>query len=49
MTTTPITFLGRVPKQEGTYGSTRYDFGEGVPTGPVAFFGWPLTRRRTSK
>ena len=45
MTTTLITFLGRVPKQEGTYRSTRYDFGDGLPTDPVAFFGWPLSRK----
>ena len=45
MTTTLFTFLGRVPKKEGRYRTTRYDFGDGELTDPVAFFGWPLTQR----
>ena len=45
VTTTLFTFLGRVPRDEGIYRTTRYDFGDGAPTDPVAFFGWPLSRR----
>ncbi len=45
MTTTLFTFLGRVPKKEGRYRVTRYDFGDGDLTDPVAFFGWPLAQR----
>jgi CRISPR-associated Csx2 family protein len=46
MTTTLITFLGRVPKSEqGTYRKTRYDFGDGKPQDEVAFFGWALAKR----
>lgn len=46
MTRTLITFLGRVPKAErGRYRTTRYDFGEGSATEPLAFFGWALQRR----
>ena len=45
-----VTFLGRVPKKEGTYRTTEYefsgaDFGATSRTPPVAFFGWPLTRQ----
>lgn len=39
-----VTFLGRVPKGEKGYRTTRYDFGD-VKTDPVAFFGWPLCER----
>ena len=51
MTTTLITFLGRVPKKVGTYRltRTRYGFADGVPTDPVTFFGWPLTSWWSSK
>jgi hypothetical protein len=45
MTTTLLTFLGRVPKTDNGYRKTRYDFGDGCPTEPVAFFGWPLQKR----
>jgi len=45
MATTLITFLGRVPKAEGSYRKTRYDFGDGTPQEEVAFFGWALARR----
>ncbi|MBP8283105.1 MAG: TIGR02221 family CRISPR-associated protein [Chromatiaceae bacterium] len=37
-----ITFLGRVPKDQQGYRVTRYDFGDGQPQAPAAFFGWPL-------
>ncbi len=41
-----LTFLGRVSsKEKQTYQVTRYDFGDGVATPPVAFFGWPLQER----
>lgn len=45
MTRTLFTFLGRVPKGEHGYRKTRYDFGDGKPDAPVAFFGWPLHAR----
>lgn len=41
-----ITFLGRTPKEQGSYRLTSYDFGDGTtPTVPVAFFGWALHER----
>lgn len=40
-----VTFLGRVPKDEGgRYRKTQYDFGDGSPVEPVAFFGWTLQK-----
>lgn len=45
MATTLFSFLGRVPKDENAYRTTRYDFGDGALTEPVAYFGWPLTKR----
>lgn len=42
---TLITFLGRIPKSESGYRTTRYDFGDGIEQHPVAFFGWPLAER----
>ena len=45
MAQTLITFLGRTPRGEYGYRKTRYDFGDGDLTEPVAFFGWPLARR----
>ena len=45
MTTTLLTFLGRVPKTESGYRKTSYDFGDGSRSEPVAFFGWPLQKR----
>lgn len=45
MATTLFSFLGRVPKDQNGYRTTRYDFGDGVLTGPVAFLGRPLTER----
>jgi len=49
MTTTLLTFLGRVPKGENGYRKTRYDFGDGGPSDPVAFLGWPLQERLGSQ
>jgi CRISPR-associated Csx2 family protein len=40
-----LTFLGRVPQDQGSYRATVYDFGDGQPEQPTAFFGWPLQRR----
>lgn len=40
-----ITFLGRSPKDEHGYRTTRYDFGDGPLAEPLAFFGWALARR----
>lgn len=40
-----LSFLGRVPKAQGTYRTTAYDFGDGAQQEPTAFFGWPLLRR----
>jgi len=40
-----LTFLGRVPKGERGYRTTRYDFGDGSDESPTAFFGWSLQRR----
>lgn len=40
-----LTFLGRVPKTERGYRTTRYDFGDGGEEPPTAFFGWSLQRR----
>ena len=45
MSSVLLTFLGRVPKDQNGYRVTRYDFGDGAPTAPSAFFGWPLQRR----
>jgi CRISPR-associated Csx2 family protein len=42
MTTTLITFLGRAPKHQRSYRTTRYTFPDGHRTAPVAFLGWPL-------
>lgn len=42
---TLITFLGRVPKTENGYRRTRYEFGNGDKTDPLAFFGWALIER----
>jgi len=38
-----MTFLGRAPKNEGRYRTTRYDF-DGRELPPVAFVGWQLGR-----
>jgi CRISPR-associated Csx2 family protein len=40
-----LTFLGRVAKDQGSYRTTAYDFGDGQQESPTAFFGWPLQRR----
>ncbi|MBK1645227.1 TIGR02221 family CRISPR-associated protein [Thiocapsa imhoffii] len=40
-----LTFLGRVQKEQGSYRTTVYDFGDGPQEAPTAFFGWPLQRR----
>lgn len=40
-----LTFLGRVPKEQQGYRTTRYDFGDGTDEPPTAFFGWSLQRR----
>jgi len=40
-----ITFLGRVPRVEQGYRTTRYDFGDGTPEEETAFFGWALCKR----
>ncbi len=40
-----LSFLGRVPKSQGSYRTTAYDFGDGAQQEPTAFFGWPLRRR----
>lgn len=45
MTKTLFTFLGRVPNHEAGYRTTRYDFGDGSQSRPVAFFGWLLHER----
>lgn len=42
MSSVLLTFLGRVPKDQQGYRVTRYDFGDGQPQAPAAFFGWPL-------
>lgn len=44
MTTALVTFLGRVPKQEGTYRSTEYEFADGSKE-CSAFFGFTLQRQ----
>ena len=41
-----LTFLGRVPKNEHGYRTTRYDYGDGRDEPPTAFFGWSLQRRQ---
>ena len=38
-------FLGRAPREEGRYRTTRYDFGDGSPVREYAFFGWALQER----
>jgi len=40
-----LTFLGRTQKGEAGYRTTCYDFGDGAPCEPVAFFGWTLQKR----
>jgi CRISPR-associated Csx2 family protein len=40
-----LTFLGRVPKKDNSYRTTRYDYGDGCDEPPTAFFGWSLQRR----
>ncbi len=45
MTSVLLTFLGRVPRQGDRYRTVRYDFGDGKPVEPAAFFGWPLAER----
>lgn len=47
MTTTLISFLGRTPKGETGYRTTRYHFSDGGETPAVAFFGWALRARLT--
>ncbi|GAB4119803.1 MAG: TIGR02221 family CRISPR-associated protein [Sideroxydans sp.] len=39
---TLITFLGRAPRTEAGYRTTRYRFADGSESAPVAFFGWAL-------
>ncbi len=43
--TSLITFLGRSPKRDGEYRTTRYRFPDGSRSDPVAFLGWELARR----
>lgn len=43
--TTLLTFLGRVPKAQGSYRKTLYEFPDGSPAESAAFFGWPLLKR----
>ncbi len=45
MTHTLITFLGRSPRGENGYRTTRYVFDNGSKSEPVAFFGWELAKR----
>lgn len=45
MTTTLLTFLGRVPRAEKGYRKAVYRFPDGSCTQPVAFLGWPLAER----
>jgi CRISPR-associated Csx2 family protein len=45
MTTTLLSFLGRVPRTEKGYRETCYDFGDGNLTEPAAFFGRTLQNR----
>ena len=40
-----LTFLGRVPKTDGGYRTTHYDFGDGTIVPETAFFGWSLQGR----
>ncbi len=40
-----ITFLGRTPRGEDGYRTTRYEFGDGTTSEPLAFFGWALHER----
>ncbi|MBB1125578.1 TIGR02221 family CRISPR-associated protein [Thiospirillum jenense] len=37
-----LSFIGRTPKTQGGYRTTRYDFGDGTTELPTAFFGWSL-------
>lgn len=48
MSNTLITFLGRTPRTEQGYRTTRYDFGDGSPQ-EHAFFGWALHQRLRPK
>lgn len=45
MTSTLLTFLGRVAKGERGYRTLRYRFPDGEETPPVAFLGWPLASK----
>lgn len=40
-----ISFLGRVPKNQGKYRTTQYQFENGDETEPVSFIGWSLIER----
>lgn len=42
---TLITFLGRVPRTENGYRTTRYQFPDGPHDRPLAFLGWALHER----
>ncbi len=42
---TLVTFLGRVPKNDGSYRKTRYLFDDGGHAEELAFFGWALVQR----
>lgn len=42
---TLVTFLGRVPKNDGSYRKTRYLFDDGSHAEELAFFGWALQQR----
>jgi len=44
-----ITFLGRVPLNDGSYRRTTYEFTDGTTSDPTAFFGWVLQRRLTPR
>jgi CRISPR-associated Csx2 family protein len=45
MTTRLITFLGRPPKDQGSYRTTRYRFADDDHPTTLAFFGWALHER----
>ncbi|WP_457676806.1 TIGR02221 family CRISPR-associated protein [Thiolapillus sp.] len=45
MTRTLISFLGRTPKGQSGYRTTRYDFGDDSDCEALAFFGWALQKR----
>ena len=49
MTTTLMTFLGRVSNDEGGYRKTPYVFNDGFQSEPITFFGWPLLKRTRSE